>query len=79
VGLFADVPPDSWSIEWLEAAYSDGLLPACETQPELKICPQDPLDRSMAAFMMYQAKIASAPYPAPTPTPAPTPALSAVP
>jgi hypothetical protein len=55
-GLFTDVPVNSWSAKWVEAAFSAGLIPACETSPELIFCPEDPLDRAMAAYMMVQAK-----------------------
>lgn len=55
-GIFADVPADSWGAKWIEAAYRDGLIPACETAPALKFCPEDPLDRAMAAYMMVQVK-----------------------
>ena len=37
-------------------AYNTGLIPACETSPELRFCPDNPLDRAMAAYMMVQAK-----------------------
>ena len=55
-GIFMDVPLDWWGTKWVEAAYSAGLIPACETDPELKFCPEDPLDRAMGATMMVQAK-----------------------
>jgi hypothetical protein len=56
VGIFADVPVDFWGAKWIEAAYNAGLITACETSPQLKFCPDDPLDRAMAAYMMVQAK-----------------------
>jgi hypothetical protein len=56
IGLFADVPTDFWGAKWLEAAYNAGLIPACQTQGELLFCPEDPLNRAMAAYMMVQAK-----------------------
>lgn len=56
VGIFADVEIDFWGAKWIEAAYNAGLIPACETSPELNFCPDDPLDRAMAAYMMVQAK-----------------------
>jgi hypothetical protein len=56
VGLFEDVSLDWWGAKWVEAAYNAGLIPACETDPELKFCPNDPLDRAMGAYMMVQAK-----------------------
>jgi hypothetical protein len=55
-GLFADVPTDTWYADWVEAAYGAGLIPACEKTPDMKFCPDDPLDRAMAAYMMVQAK-----------------------
>jgi hypothetical protein len=55
-GIFADVPLDWWGAKWVEAAYTAGIIPACETDPELKFCPNDPLDRAMGAYMMVQAK-----------------------
>jgi len=55
-GIFADVPLDWWGAKWVEAAYNAGIIPACETDPELKFCPEDPLDRAMGATMMVQAK-----------------------
>jgi hypothetical protein len=54
-GMFADVPIDYWGARWIEAAYIAGLIPACETSPELRFCPMDSLDRAMAAHMMVQA------------------------
>ena len=56
VGLFDDVQPEFWGAKWIEAAYKGGLIPACETSPELRFCPDDALDRAMAAYMMVQAK-----------------------
>jgi hypothetical protein len=60
-GLFVDVPPDFWGAKWIEASYNAGLIPACETSPQLRFCPDDPLDRAMAAYMMVQAKGLSIP------------------
>jgi hypothetical protein len=56
VGLFTDVPVGFWGAKWIEAAYGAGLIPACETSPALRFCPDAPLDRAMAAYMMVQAK-----------------------
>jgi hypothetical protein len=55
-GIFADVSSEMWYADWVEAAFTAGLIPACETAPQLKFCPDDPLDRAMAAYMMVQAK-----------------------
>jgi hypothetical protein len=54
-GIFADVHPGDWFYDWAEAAYNEGLLPACDTDP-LSYCPNSPLDRAWAAYMMVQAK-----------------------
>jgi hypothetical protein len=56
IGIFSDVNLDGWGAKWIEAAYQGGLIPACETSPEMKFCPLDPLDRAMGAYMMVQAK-----------------------
>ncbi len=74
-GIFADVPLDQWDqgipwyAAWVEEAYNEGLLPACSTDP-LKFCPDDPLDRAWAAYMMVQAK-GGLPLSTSTATPAP--------
>jgi len=54
-GLFADVDLNAWYAGWVEAAYNEGILPECGTDP-LIFCPEDTLDRSWAAYMMVQAK-----------------------
>src|SRR4030042_73327 len=54
-GIFADVAPEDWFYDWAEAAYNEGILPACDTDP-LSYCPNSPLDRAWAAYMMVQAK-----------------------
>lgn len=56
VGIFTDVPIDFWGAKWIEAAYNAGLIPACDANPELRFCPDEPLTRAMAAYMMVQAK-----------------------
>lgn len=55
-GIFSDVEVGFWGAKWIEAAYNAGLIPACETTPELRFCPDNPLDRAMGAYMMVQAK-----------------------
>jgi tartrate-resistant acid phosphatase type 5 len=54
-GLFSDVDLAAWYAGWAEAAYNEGLLPACNATP-LQFCPDDALDRAWAAYMMVQAK-----------------------
>jgi hypothetical protein len=55
-GIFIDVSLDWWGAKWVEAAYNAAIIPACETDPELKFCPEDPLNRAMGATMMVQVK-----------------------
>jgi hypothetical protein len=55
LGLLSDVDNDAWYADWVEAAYLDGLLSECGTDP-LRICPEDPLDRAWAAILMVRAK-----------------------
>ena len=55
-GIFADVDKNYWGAKWIEAAYNAGLIPACQTGAQLQFCPDDALDRAMAATMMVQAK-----------------------
>src|SRR3972149_5377651 len=76
-GLFADVSTGAWYAAWVEAAYDQGLLPPCSTNP-LTFCPETPLDRAWAAYMMVQAK-GGLPLPSPTPaatTPTAIPSVS---
>jgi hypothetical protein len=54
-GIFADVDPAAWYSAWVEAAYNEGLLPSCGENP-LIFCPDDPLNRAWAAYMMVQTK-----------------------
>jgi len=70
-GIFDDVSLAAWYAGWVEAAYNQGILPECGTDP-LRFCPDDSLDRSWTAYMMVQAK-GGLPLPTPTPTSTPTP------
>ena len=58
---FSDVPLDAWYAKWVQAAYGAGLITACQSTPELRFCPDDPLTRALAAYMMVQAKGLSIP------------------
>lgn len=55
IGLFNDVPITYWGARWIEAAFSAGIIPACDEDANL-FCPEEPLTRAMAAYMMVQAK-----------------------
>jgi hypothetical protein len=54
--VFSDVPLDAWYAKWAQAAYDAELIDPCETVPELRFCPEEPLSRALAAHMMVQAK-----------------------
>jgi nitrous oxidase accessory protein NosD len=80
-GFFDDLPTEHWGAKWAEEAYLSGLIPACAEHP-LQFCPDDPLDRGLAAYMMVQAKellgppiTPTPPPPTTTPTPSPTATL----
>jgi hypothetical protein len=55
-GDFADMDLSFWGTKWAEAAYDAGLIPACSTDRSLEFCPDGPLTRGLAAYMMVQAK-----------------------
>ncbi|HEX9597494.1 MAG TPA: S-layer homology domain-containing protein, partial [Anaerolineales bacterium] len=54
-GLFDDVSTDAWYADWVEAAYDAGLIEPCGQNP-LRYCPNAPLTRATAAYMLVQAK-----------------------
>jgi hypothetical protein len=54
---FADVPMGAWYAKWVEAAFGAGLITACQSSPEVRFCPDDPLSRGLAGYMMYHAKV----------------------
>jgi hypothetical protein len=54
VGLFADVPIEYWGAKWIEAAYSQDLIPACNIEP-LEFCPYEPLSRGLGAYMISRS------------------------
>lgn len=54
--IFADVPLDTWYAKWAQAAIEAGLIPPCQGTPEPGFCPNDPLSRGLAAYMMVQAR-----------------------
>lgn len=54
--IFDDVPLGQWYTKWVHAAYEAGLLEPCQDTGAFLFCPNDPLTRDWAAFMMVQAK-----------------------
>jgi uncharacterized protein YkwD len=55
-GYFTDVDPEKWYADWVDACWEAGIAEPCSTEPEMQFCPEDPLTRAVAAFMMVQAK-----------------------
>ena len=55
-GYFADVDLELWYAKWVDACWEAGIAEPCETEPDLLFCPEDPLTRAVAAYMMVQAK-----------------------
>jgi hypothetical protein len=56
--VFADMTdPFYYGTRWAEKAYQDGLLPICGTQDQKPLfCPEDPVDRAWAAYLIVKAK-----------------------
>jgi hypothetical protein len=54
-GYFADVDPEAWYADWVDAAWEAGIAEACGEDP-LRYCPEDPLTRAAAAYMMAHTK-----------------------
>jgi len=67
-GVFEDVDPEIWYADWVDACYEDGIAEPCSMNPML-YCPDDGLTRSVAAYMMVQARDIPLPTPDPTPDP----------
>lgn len=53
---FSDVPVTEWFAKWVHAAYTEGLIPAYESIPELRFNPNGEITRAMAAYTMVKAK-----------------------
>jgi len=51
-GIFADVPPGYFAIDWIEDLYARGITAGCGTNP-LRYCPDQAVPREqMAAFLV---------------------------
>ena len=60
--IFRDVPLEDeignrhWAARWIEQAYRDGLVQACQTDmAQMLYRPDDPITRAEAACMLYYA------------------------
>jgi hypothetical protein len=52
VGIFADVPLDSFAVDWIEDIYNRGITAGCATNP-LRYCPDADVPREqMATFLV---------------------------
>ncbi|MFC2028359.1 hypothetical protein ACFLTX_00360 [Chloroflexota bacterium] len=56
--IFADMTDlGYYGTAWAEAAYADGLLPTCgEFGGKPLFCPEDPINRAWAAYMIVNAR-----------------------
>jgi CubicO group peptidase (beta-lactamase class C family) len=63
-GTFTDLSGDWWGTDWSEAAFVEGLIPACN-QNQTLFCPNDLATRGLAAYMIVQAKGLLNPTPSP--------------
>jgi hypothetical protein len=54
--IFSDLPQNTWYEKWIMAAFEAGLITACRGGDSPEICPNDPLNRAMVAYMMTVAK-----------------------
>ena len=56
--VFADMTdPGFYGTKWAEQAYADGLLPACGASGGKPLfCPNSPVDRAWAAYLIVQAR-----------------------
>jgi len=60
-GYFTDVDPGMWYAKWVDAAYEAGIAEPCAIELELRFCPEEPLTRAVAAYMMVNSKGLSIP------------------
>jgi hypothetical protein len=58
---FLDLPPEAWYTDWMLAAFYEGMLGPCRTDP-VEICPLGGIPRAKTAYMMTSAKGLVEPY-----------------
>jgi subtilisin family serine protease len=51
VQTFEDVPPDHWAYSYIEAAYQEGYVYGCSSDP-MAYCPDDPLSRAEVSVLV---------------------------
>jgi M6 family metalloprotease-like protein len=54
-GLFADLEPDYWAINWIEDLYGEGLTAGCSEDP-LQYCPESSVTRAEMAVFILRSK-----------------------
>ena len=55
VGLFADLDPDYWAFNWIEALYGEGFTAGCSEDP-LQYCPESSVTRAEMAVFLLRSK-----------------------
>ena len=55
IGLFDDLEPDYWAINWIEDLYVEGLTAGCALDP-LRYCPEESVTRAEMAIFLLRAK-----------------------
>jgi uncharacterized protein YoaH (UPF0181 family) len=51
-GLFSDVPPGYWAVDWIDQLFAEGITTGCSTLP-FSYCPENPVTRAqMAVFLV---------------------------
>ena len=57
-GLFDDLEPDYWAINWIEELYTEGLTAGCGVDP-LRYCPENTVTRAEMAIFLLRGKYGS--------------------
>ena len=64
IATFADVPPDHWAFDYVEALYAEGYIAGCSADPRL-YCPEASMYRSEGAVFVERGIRGSAYLPPP--------------
>jgi len=54
--VFVDVDPEAWYAPWVASAWQEGIIEPCAEEPDLAFCPDEPISRGAAAYIMARAK-----------------------
>jgi M6 family metalloprotease-like protein len=58
IGLFDDLNPDYWAINWIEELYTEGVTAGCGVDP-LRFCPEDTVTRAEMAIFLLRGRYGS--------------------